>query len=181
MVTEILPAVLGPLLTALIMVWLGRATAGAPLPSSTGVVRLRVITPVTVIGAVCLAIGAFFVIALFIPGMPVWFRLLISLPMVGLFGVLGAIIFLSGLRHEVFFSQQSVLVRDLRGRDRSFIWNEIATGKYHKLSNNLILVLKNGDRVKISQHLRGIDGFLLLLEQHTELPVSRWRVEMGTW
>lgn len=87
-------------------------------------------------------------------------------------GVPGLICLLYVTKYRVAFNNEQIEVRNIYGKVVTVRWAEIVEAKYNHFSYFLHLKVSDGRKIKIHQHLIGINTFLDLLEKKRGLTRS---------
>jgi hypothetical protein len=100
-----------------------------------------------------------------------------------LFGGLGLLCILYYRNHNVLFDTTSITVQSPFGKLKSTSWQKLAKASFNPTSGMLILTDSDGQKLKIHQHLVGLNKFIRMLEIKTgwtskelKLPVKRSNV-----
>ena len=81
-----------------------------------------------------------------------------------LFGGLGFALLSFYKNHMVVFNETSIYVSSWRGLEKNMIWKEVVNAKFKAMSGYLVIYSKN-DKLKIHQHMKGLNAFVLKLEE----------------
>jgi hypothetical protein len=84
--------------------------------------------------------------------------------MLGIFGGLGVKLILLYLNHYLLFDDQFIQVRNAKGVVTSIDWDKLQTASFNSFSGYFVLSTKTGSKLKVHQHLVGLNKFIELLE-----------------
>ncbi|RYY58061.1 MAG: hypothetical protein EOO09_00380 [Chitinophagaceae bacterium] len=87
-----------------------------------------------------------------------------------LFGWGAMFCFLIYRNHFVAFDETGFQVRSLFGKQEVVEWAQVSRWKFNSFSGNLVIRTADGLKVKVSQHLVGLNSFLDTFELKTGLP-----------
>lgn len=105
-----------------------------------------------------------------------WFMLKVCSVMGLCILLLGTFLLLTYRHHQLSFNNKEFWVTNFRGKvSTTYSWKTLKEVRWNLLSGQIILLLKNGQKVKFTQYLGGLAIFVDAIEHHTELKVEKFR------
>jgi hypothetical protein len=152
------------LLTAVLILALGKYQLKAKPVEIQGRLQLKLDSTFGLIGAILITLGVSlpFLFKLNInpdPGL-ISTDMLIMLIISAAFVAIGFWTLLVFKNHYVLYDDTEIVVVGLNRKKQSFTWAEISDLTFNAWSNNYILTLKSGEKVKIYKYLKGSNDFI---------------------
>ncbi|GAB4092006.1 hypothetical protein [Flaviaesturariibacter terrae] len=144
--------------------YLNKTSAKQPEPGDDGKYLLRMNKLYHYVGLVGIVIAFVFAVVPPIADEPDLTMLVLILLMLLLFGGLGVHSFLLYRNHFLQFDDQVIRVRNPRGAARSVDWDSLQRATFQPFSGYLVLTTTDGSKLKIHQHLVGVQRFVTLLQ-----------------
>ena len=163
---NILTCIAISLTTGIVFRYLKKSTQKSQLPLENGQYRLRIHKFYLILGLISFVVGLAMVIGSILTISPDITMYIMIFIMFLVFVGLGTLSILYYRNYYVQFDNSYVEVMNAFGKLSSMRWDEIKTAKFN-FNSGLLTLAGNGKRIKIHQHLVGINRFMNYLEKKT--------------
>lgn len=158
--------------TSVVMGYLAKSVSGEIKPNPDGRYLMQMHKTYKIGGYAAIVLGVIIAACIFLLDPVEWMGVTSILGLFVLFAGLGTICVLYFRNHHVLFNEEQVEVKSVFGSTGFFKWEDVVGAKLNKTSGDIVLKVKDGQKFRVHQHLRGINHFLATLENKTNISVN---------